>query len=196
MRRAITLAAAMALACPASVQAQIGALLGVRTVSGRDADPSIGQRSGFEFRAIWDADLNARAWSWRAELAGAQVKYQADYNGDRVQVSENSVELAGLFRLERQRGALSGAYLLAGPVLSARLTCGVLGGFVDCADDVSQAFGATGGAGYGVQISPRRSLLFEVRIAKGIVGAAGNPTVTLAIGLRADRLRRQGGSRE
>jgi len=170
---------------PQVLPAQYGASFAVRSVSGRDADPTVGQRGGFELRALWDGGRRDRAIGWRVELAGAQVQYQANYQGDRVQISENSIELAGLLRAEIRGGALAGMYGLIGPVASRRLNCGVLGGFVDCVDDRASAVGAAFGIGYTVMMSPRASVIFELRGAHEVVGGAGNPTISLGVGLRA-----------
>lgn len=182
---AMVLASALSLLSPRVVEGQLGASIAVRTVSGRDTDPTVGQRGGFEFRALWDGGRRERALGWRVELAGAQVQYQANYQGDRVQISENSVELAAMLRAEVRGGALAGMYGLVGPVASRRLNCGVLGGFIDCVDDRESAVGAAFGIGYTLMMSPKASVIFELRGAHEVVGTAGNPSISLGIGLRA-----------
>lgn len=185
--RAFLAASALVLAAASAAEAQLGASLAFRSVSGDETDVANSNRRGYEFRVHWDGQVTP-AFGWRADVAGIQMQYQRDIPMvDRRQVSENGAEVGLYARSDVRNGALAGLYALGGPVASFRLGCGASGGFVDCDATPSEQLGYALAMGYASRISLRRELLFELRFADRVVGGAGSPVVSLGVGLRALR---------
>jgi hypothetical protein len=166
--------------------AQLGAAFGVRSVSFGENNSEQADRSGYEVRGFIDG-VATRRIGWRVELAFTQMQYQHDIGIDVRKVSENGLEFAVLAGAEAANGALTGTYVVAGPLASARLTCGASGGFVDCVEGATQRLGYVLGVGYKTNITPRRYLMFEVRYLGNAVSGAGGGVVALTIGLRVAR---------
>lgn len=177
------LVASMLVATPAL--AQVGGAFGLRGVTGTEADAANTDRRGFDLRALFEG--GAPAFGWRVEAAFTQMQYQKDIGIDVRKVSENGMEFSAAARAAVLNGALSGAYLLAGPVASVRLNCGASGGFVDCDEGAAQKLGYVFGLGYRNAITPRRDVLFELRYVGNPVSGAGNDVVVLSIGLQLAR---------
>lgn len=177
------LVASMLVATPAL--AQFGGAVGLRGVSGTEADAANSDRRGVDVRAFFDG--GSPAFGWRAEAAFTQMQYQRDIGIDVRKVSENGLEFSALARAAILDGALAGWYAIAGPLASARINCGASGGFVDCDEGAAQKLGYVLGLGYRNAITTRRDLVIEVRYLGNPVSGAGNDVVMLSIGLQIVR---------
>jgi hypothetical protein len=185
IKRALAAACIIAVAA-VPAEAQLGGAIGVRSVSGDEADAASADRRGFELRAFWDGAFKP-ALGWRAELAFTQMQYQTPTGLESRKDSESGIEFSTVARADALNGALSGAYLVLGPLVSLQLKCGTSGGFVECAEGPAQRVGYVAGVGYRTAISERRDILFEVRYLGRPVSGAGADVMALTIGLRQSR---------
>lgn len=177
---------AIVLAVPATASAQFGMAFGFRDVNGEETDAANSDRRGYELRAFWDRQLNP-VFGWRLDLGAVQMQYQREVDALRRQVSESGVEAVFAARASRRSGALAGTYVTAGPLVSARVSCGVLGGFVECDETQSLRAGAALSLGYAQQLTQNRDVLIELRYVLNSVAGVGRPVVALAIGMQGRR---------
>lgn len=182
MRFALVLTALL----PLVAEAQPGLSFGFRNVSGPTTPEFNADRRGYEFRGFYDGQMSER-FGWRAELAGVQMQYRRDLFGKQPQVSESGVEFGAALRVDQRDGALAGGYAFVGPIASWRVSCGVLGGFVDCDSTSGRRVGATIGVGYRAQLTMRRDYVFELKIVEGVVAGAGSPVFSLGVGIQGRR---------
>lgn len=166
------------------VEAQFGGAVGIRSVTGDDATAA--DRRGLDVRAFWDGAFKP-AFGWRAELAYTQMQYQTPTGLESRKDSESGVEISALARAEAASGALSGTYIVLGPLASFQMKCGTSGGFVECADGPAQRVGVVAGVGYRRALTPKRDLLFELRYLGNPVSGSGGDVMALTIGLQLAR---------
>jgi hypothetical protein len=178
----VLLLLAVTILVPAISYAQLGAAVHFRSVNGAQTDAADSERRGLAGRLFYDF-TPARAFGWRLDAAFGQTSYDRGT----LYVSENSVEASALGRLDARDGALTGAYVMAGPVASFRVNCGVSGGYVDCGANPSQQAGYTIGVGYRSPITERRQMVFEVSFSDRVVGSGGAPFVSIGFGLQSRR---------
>lgn len=168
---------------PTVAQAQVGAALGIRSLTSNEASSANSDRRGVEGRLQYGRDPWG-AIGWQAELIGSQMRFDRDDGLSRYRVSENGVELAALLRARTTAGALMGAYAFGGPIASWRLHCGASGqNSTACDDRSATGTGVVLGLGYEAPLTRRRDLTFELRYYDGIVAGAGSPILTLSLGL-------------
>lgn len=178
----IRLVVALALLTPPA-HAQLGAALGVRSLTGDETSAGNADRRGVEGRLQYGRDPWG-AFGWQAELIGAQMRFQRDEGMDSYKVSENHLEVATLLRARLTSGPLAGGYALAGPVGGFRVHCGASGQnstACDAGDDAGT--GVVLGVGYRTGLTPRRDLTVEIRYYDGVVAGAGAPILSLGVGL-------------
>lgn len=182
-----TLTAALALS-PALAQAQLGGAVGIRDASGDTGNDANGDRRGVEARVMYDGTIT-NTLGWRIEGAYNQMQFQRTDGALRFQVNENGFEFILAARAEIRAGALTGAYLTAGPVASFRAACGTSSlndsnGRVACDEGETYLTGYAVGAGVRWMAFPRSDFTLEARYMGNTTAAQGQRLIAVSVGLR------------
>lgn len=188
IRKCALTALALAALAPAVAFAQLGAAVGVRDASGDTGNDANGDRRGFEARVMYDRDFT-RSFGWRAEAAYNQMQFQRTDGALRFQVNENGFEFILAARAEIRAGALTGAYVTAGPVASFRAACGASSlfdsnGRVACNEGETYLTGYAVGAGVRWMAFQRSDLTLEARLMGNTTAAQGQQLIALSVGVR------------
>ena len=161
----------------------------MRIPTGAESNAQNSERNGYEARLTYDREISA-SFGWRAEVGYNQMQFQRDADTLRFKVSENGFEVGASLRGELRRGAFTGIYGMAGPMVSFRALCGSSGRFdsngrVVCDEGETSLVGWSAGVGYRWPTSETREMSFEVRYLDNVTAAQGGNLLAVSIGMRS-----------
>jgi hypothetical protein len=151
-----------------------------------DGNENTDRRRGLAARVMANGPWFSQI-GWVVDGAYSQMQYdRTDENGT-LPINENGIELGGFLRHEFPRVKSARPYVIAGPVASFRMSCGIdsafeATGFVDCENPTEFMIGWGVGAGARAGFVAGWDWFLETRVLGNVTSAAGGKLIAIGIG--------------